>query len=70
LNFLSKCKAECAIQETSLLIQEFYDQFINILNNLISQGPQPTSYSVLSLPTSYMLLMDSERGTVVVLLTE
>lgn len=50
-------------------MEEFCDRFIKVLNNVISQGLQPTSYSVLSLPTSYMLLMDLERGTMVVLLT-
>lgn len=48
--FSAKCKAACATQETSLLMEEFYDQFIKVLNNLISQELQPTFYSMLLYP--------------------
>jgi len=32
-----------AIQESSLVMEDFYDQFAKVLSNLISQRLQPTS---------------------------
>lgn len=32
-----------AIQESSLVMEDFYDQFGKVLSNLISQRLQPTS---------------------------